>query len=77
MQTLNDLRWVFGLEQVDCEKAVMCGQVQGRRLAGSEEVGDILHLHEWHIGLLESNGCARQCEVSESALDCQLLYHEV
>lgn len=33
-QTLQDLRWVFGLEEVDGQEAVVCMHVEGRHLAG-------------------------------------------
>lgn len=43
-------------------------QVQRRRLAGAEEVGDVLHLYEGHRGGLELDTGRREGEVDEPIL---------
>lgn len=66
-QTLQDLRWVFGLEEVDGQEAVVCVHVERRHLAGLQEVADVFHLNKGHLALLESDSRRRQGHVSQLA----------
>jgi hypothetical protein len=52
-KALEDLCGIFGFVEVDGQEAVMSWHVEGRRFASAQEVGDILHLHEGHVGALE------------------------
>ena len=52
-ETLQNLGRVLLLEQVDGQEAVVGGHVEGRHLAGFEEVADVLHLDEGHCAGLE------------------------
>lgn len=65
-EALENLGGIFRLVQVDGEKAVVCGHVEGRHFAGAEEVGDVFHLDEGHSRLLEFNTWAGHGEVDES-----------
>lgn len=57
---------VFGFVQVDGEEHVVFLKVERRRLAGSEEVGDVFHLYEGHLGVLEFDAGRRYSKVDES-----------
>lgn len=70
-ETLNDLRGIFPLVEVDGEEAVVGGEVQRRGLACSEEMRDILHLHEWHVRLLELDAGWRERKIGEPAIGHQ------
>lgn len=54
-QTLQHLRWVFRLEQIDGQEAVVRLHVERWHLAGLQEVADVLHLNKGHLTLLEAN----------------------
>ena len=64
-QTLQNLRRIFGLEEIDGQEAVVCVHVEGRHLAGLQEVADVFHLNKGHLALLESNSRRRQGHVGQ------------
>jgi hypothetical protein len=65
-EALEDLGGVFGLVEVDGEKAVVGGEVEGRVFAGAEKVRDVFHLDEGHGRFLEFYSWWREAEVYES-----------
>lgn len=66
-ETLEHLRGVLGLEQVDGQEAVVSRHVQRWGLASAQEVGDVLHLDKWHTRMLEPKAGRRQDQVGQSA----------
>lgn len=46
--TYQYLSWILDLVEGDSLKDIMRLQAQRRRLARAEEMGDVLHLYEWH-----------------------------
>jgi hypothetical protein len=60
---LEDLGRILLLVQVDGEEGIMLVEVQGRRLAGAEEEGDVFHLHKGHCRSLEPEARRWESEV--------------
>jgi len=66
-QTLQHLSGIFGFEQVDGQKAVVCRKIERRHLAGLEEMRDVLHLDERHAAGLVSDAWGGHGEVDQFA----------
>jgi len=56
---LKHLRGIFAFVKVDGEKAVMSWKIDRVSFACREEVRDVLHLHERHVGFLELDAWRR------------------
>ncbi len=50
---LEDLGRILAVIEIHREKSVMGGEIERGNLAGAQEVGDVLHLYKWHVGLLK------------------------
>ena len=72
-QTLQHLRRIFGLEEVDSQEAIMRLHVKRWHLAGLQEVADVFHLDEGHLALLEPNSRRRQGLVGQFAQRSSIL----
>ena len=67
-EALKYLGGVFSLVEVNGEEHIVIWQIQGRRLAGAEEVGDILHLDKGHSGFLELDARRTNGKIDESVI---------